>query len=123
MANIPIGGQIQVGSKTASVDAKYGPWASRAEAMEALGEEGMDAIVDGLTVGIIENGKTVEYWWQGGTELEHLVKKNDSLNRHETTQLVSEEVTRQVQAHDQAVNDIHYADSVDENEYPDVVIL
>lgn len=75
MANIAIGKQLQLGKKVASLDAKYGPYASREAAYDALGPENMDVIAQGLTVGIIENGEIVEYWWQGGTSLSNLVKK------------------------------------------------
>ena len=75
MTYIPIGNQIQLGRKTASIDAKYGPYASLQAAQEILGENGMDVITVGLTVGIVEDGNIVEYWWQGGTALSNLVKK------------------------------------------------
>lgn len=76
MANIPLGGQIQVSRKVASVDAKYGPYASKQAAQDALGAGGMGVIAVGLTVGIIEGSKIVEYWWQGGTTIEHLMMKS-----------------------------------------------
>lgn len=81
--NISLGGKIQVGAAVANVDAKYGPYNSKNAAYNALGEGGMDVIAEGLTIGIIENGRIVEYWWQGGTSLSNLVKKgggSESLN-------------------------------------------
>jgi hypothetical protein len=78
MGNLPIGNQLQLGRKVASLDAKYGPYNSLNDAQHALGENGMDVIAVGLTVGIIEEGKVVEYWWQGGTDVAHLVKKVDT---------------------------------------------
>lgn len=77
MANIPVNDRIFVGKKVASIDPKYGPWESIDEAYDALGPENMDVLALGLTVGIIEDGKIVEYWFQGGTEKENLIKKNN----------------------------------------------
>jgi len=79
MANVPIGGQIQLGAPKANIDAKYGPYASKQDAVDALGEEGMDVICNGLTVGIIEDNKITEYWFQGGVTINHLVKKSSGL--------------------------------------------
>lgn len=79
---IPLGGQIQVGAAIPSIDAKYGPYASKQDAIDALGEEGADVICNGLTIGVIEDNKIVEYWFQGGVTINHLVKKggNDGEN-------------------------------------------
>lgn len=76
---IPLGGPIQVGASIPSVDAKYGPYASKQDAMDALGEDGMDVICIGLTVGIIENNQVVEFWFQGGATINHLVRKSNDL--------------------------------------------
>lgn len=77
---IPLGGPIQVGASIPSVDAKYGPYASKQDAMDALGEDGMDVICIGLTIGIIEDNNIVEYWFQGGTSITNLVKKGNDDN-------------------------------------------
>ena len=47
--------------------------------MDALGDNGKDVIVQGLTVGIIENGLIVEYWFRGGTDVGHLVQKESDM--------------------------------------------
>jgi len=78
MTSIPVGGPIQVGAHIASIDAKYGPYATKQAAIEALGENGMDVIADGLTVGIIEEGKIVEYWFQGGVTEAYLLRKSSA---------------------------------------------
>jgi hypothetical protein len=76
---IPLGGPIQVGASIPNIDVKYGPYTSKQDVIDTLGEEGMDVITQGLTVGIIENKLIVEYWFQGGTDIEHLVKKRSDI--------------------------------------------
>lgn len=77
MANIKICDELQIGKKSPNIDARYGPWPSRQKVIEVLGREGWDTIAEGLTVGIVQNNKVVEYWFQGGTDLDHLVLKNN----------------------------------------------
>lgn len=79
MENIPIGLQLGMSKPAASIDARYGPYASKQAVMDALGENGKDVIVQGLTVGIIENGLIVEYWFRGGTDVGHLVQKESDV--------------------------------------------
>lgn len=73
--NIPIGKPFLLSQAIASIDGKYGPYNDKDEAIAALGDDGFAVICEGLTVGIIENDKIVEYWFRGGTDKEHLVKK------------------------------------------------
>lgn len=77
MKNIPISGQLAISRKTASIDARYGPYNSKAEVMEELGPNKMDVLAEGITVGIrdSETNEIVEYWFKGGTTINHLVKK------------------------------------------------
>lgn len=75
MANVNITNAIKSSEARASIDAKYGPYASVAAAHAALGEEGSDVAAVGLTVGIMDGGSVVEYWYQGGTTQAHLVPK------------------------------------------------
>lgn len=75
MANIKICDELQIGKESANIDARYGPWQSKGEAVTTLSKWG--TIAKGLTVGIIENNKIVEYWFQGGTDLDHLILKNN----------------------------------------------
>ena len=77
MAKIPIGDQIAMSLPAANIDARYGPYESKQEVMDALGENGMDVIAEGITVGIIENNEIVEYWFHEGTDIDHLIKKVD----------------------------------------------
>ena len=77
MANVTnIGKPILLGSIVPNIDSKYGPYNSKDAAIAALGMNGQDCICVGLTVGIIENNKIVEYWFQGGTSEENLIKKS-----------------------------------------------
>ena len=78
--SIAIGEQIQVGGiKVPDIDANYGPFASREDAFARLGTTGRNVITVGLTVGIREGDRIVEYWWQGGTALENLIMKSSTI--------------------------------------------
>ena len=61
--------------KQPNIAESYGPYASILEAHEALSEDQLNVI--GMTVGIEDSiTHTIEeYWYQGGTEQENLVKK------------------------------------------------
>lgn len=69
---------IYVKEAAPNVDFKYGPFASKREAVNKLFEWG--ALCEGLTVGITTNGKTEDYQFQGGIDEAHLVKKNAADN-------------------------------------------
>jgi len=75
MAITTIGGSINSTAVLPNLDYKYGPYNSLQEAYDALGPEGADKLVIGLTVGIIQNGEITEYWFRDGTDLEDLVLK------------------------------------------------
>jgi hypothetical protein len=55
----------------ANIDERYGPYSSISEAL--AGTTGTREL--GLTVGIIEKGEVVEYWFKSGIEDKYLVKK------------------------------------------------
>jgi hypothetical protein len=55
------------------LDAKRGPWASTAEACANIPINRRD---QGLTVGIINAGSIVEYWWKDGVEDSDLILKS-----------------------------------------------
>ena len=80
MANTTILERIKSSGRFASVDAKWGPYTSVAAAHAKLGEDGDDVAVIGLTVGVIEGNKIVEYWYQGGTALSNLTRKTVSVD-------------------------------------------
>ena len=56
-----------------SIDHRYGPYASPEAAHTALTRDEQEAV--GLTVGIVDGDTITEYWYQGGTTLQHLVPK------------------------------------------------
>lgn len=68
-----------------NVDAKYGPYTSREEALRII-DSGLRAV--GLTIGIINSQEKIidEYWFQGGILDEHLVikTKNGDSKKFET---------------------------------------
>ena len=75
MGNLSInnGGIVTNKEGMPSIDFRYGPYASLSAAHAALSADGLCAI--GLTVGIINDNKIEEYWYQQGIELSDLVKK------------------------------------------------
>lgn len=79
MAEVNVMGRIKLNQAVANLDAKYGPYTSKEQAYETLGVNNMDVLAEGLTVGIIEGGKIVEYWFQGGIALENLVRKSTKI--------------------------------------------
>ena len=70
-----ISGQIYSRSNVASINQTYGPYESVEEAHETLAATGDNVV--GLTVGILDpvTGKVEDYWYYGGTSMEHLVVK------------------------------------------------
>ena len=70
------------GTRFPNVDALYGPYDSKYEAWVALStptETGATALTVGKTVGIKENGKIVEYWFERNcTSMNDLVVKVNS---------------------------------------------
>lgn len=77
MANLAInnGGVSTNKGGLPSIDLRYGPYASVADAYAQLGPDGDDVITPGLTVGIITGSTVVEYWFNGGVTQAHLVVK------------------------------------------------
>jgi hypothetical protein len=73
MANISK--PLNQGFAAPSMVANYGPYESVPLAHAALVEDGLNVV--GMTVGIEDNvNHTIkEYWYQGGTTQQHLVKK------------------------------------------------
>lgn len=77
MANLAInnGGVSTNKGGLPSIDLRYGPWASVADAYAHLGPDGDDVITPGLTVGILSGSTVTEYWFNGGVDQAHLVPK------------------------------------------------
>ena len=68
--------QIDVRSKCANIDILYGPYDSIGAACTAIIPARR---VIGRTVGIIDNGSILEYWWKSGLEDSDLVQKVEQL--------------------------------------------
>lgn len=67
---------IDVRSRCANIDYLYGPYNSMEEACQAIIQSRRTI---GRTVGIVDNGSILEYWWKSGTEDEDLVQKVEQL--------------------------------------------
>ena len=73
----PLVNRVGVTNPYANVDARYGPWNTRNDALTSF------ATVlrkEGLTLGIVESGKVVEYWYRDGVENTNLVLKTPDIN-------------------------------------------
>jgi hypothetical protein len=77
--------QIVQTFKKANIAATYGPYNNLSEAHAALSLSELNVI--GMTVGIQSGNELVEYWYQGGTELENLVPKLPQNNQDNSTNL------------------------------------
>jgi hypothetical protein len=76
MGTFNVMNRIRVGEQCANIDAFYGPYNSIEEACTRVTARRRAL---GRTVGIIENGKVVEYWWDSGTTDQDLVLKVENL--------------------------------------------
>lgn len=74
MATFNLGNKILITNPAANVDSKYGPHTTFASASAATA----NLREVGLTVGIIESGSVVEYWYKSGITDNDLVKKQTS---------------------------------------------
>ena len=73
----PLVNRVGVTNPYANVDARYGPWNTRNDALTSF------ATVlrkEGLTLGIVESGKVVEYWYRDGILDSNLVLKTPDIN-------------------------------------------
>lgn len=59
-----LGNQISLKNKNSNIDRDYGPYEGKS--LTEIGQLLKDTIQIGKTIGVIENGKVVEYWWQEG---------------------------------------------------------
>lgn len=78
--SVNVGATIYNNEASPNIDYKYGPYHSVEEAYEWLGEDNLDAIAVGLTVGIKTGNGIEEYWFKNGTTLADLVKKEPDLS-------------------------------------------
>jgi hypothetical protein len=85
MATFNLSNKIQIVNPSANVDSHYGTYASLSDAYigvpEILREKGK-------TVGILESGSVVEYWWKSGITDIDLVKKETSVHISGTTNTI-----------------------------------
>lgn len=70
-----LGNQITLKNVNSNIDRDYGPYEDKTltEIVELL----KDTIQIGKTIGVIEEGKIVEYWWQKVTDGFEFVKKQN----------------------------------------------
>ena len=73
----PLVNRVGVTNPYAAVDARYGPWSTRNDALTSF-NVGLRS--QGLTLGIIESGKVVEYWYRDGVLDSNLVLKTPDIN-------------------------------------------
>lgn len=86
-SSIQLGRNIVVNEPCPDIDFRYGPYNSVAEAENWI-DRHLRAI--GLTVGIIEDGEIVEYWFKSDTM--HLVKKlNDGENLYSPSESIPDD--------------------------------
>jgi len=68
----PLVNKVRITNPAAQLDARYGPWSSRNDALTAFPSVLRD---QGLTLGILEGGKVAEYWYREGITDNDLVLK------------------------------------------------
>lgn len=73
----PLVNRVGVTNPYAAVDARYGPWNTRNDALTSF-NAGLRS--QGLTVGIIESEKVVEYWYRDGVSDENLILKSSGID-------------------------------------------
>lgn len=104
MAVASLANRVQVNTTCGNNDALYGPYTSTKEALESI----PSALIDGngaigRTIGVIENGKVVEYWWQPVDGGYGFVKKgaveivvDDELNADSTNPVQNKVITEEI---------------------------
>ena len=69
---------LEVRGEYSNIDFLYGPYNSKSEACNKIN---INVRKVGLTVGIIEQGSVVEYWWRDATDNKSLILKNSSKDK------------------------------------------
>ena len=69
---------LEVRGEYSNIDFLYGPYNSKSEACNKIN---INVRKVGLTVGIIEQGSVVEYWWRDATDNKSLILKNPSKDK------------------------------------------
>lgn len=70
-----LGNQITLKNKNSNIDRDYGPYEGKT--LEEIATLLTDTIQIGKTIGVIESGKVVEYWWQPEGDGYTFVKKGE----------------------------------------------
>lgn len=70
-----LGNQITLKNVNSNVDRDYGPYEGKS--LSEIAELLKDTIQIGKTIGVIEEGKIVEYWWQKVSDGFEFVKKQN----------------------------------------------
>lgn len=73
----PLVNRIGVTNPYSNVDGRYGPWSTRNDALTSF-NAGLRS--QGLTLGIIESGRVVEYWYRDGISDANLILKTPDIN-------------------------------------------
>ena len=73
----PLVNRVGLTNPYAAVDARYGPWSTRNDALTSF-NAGLRS--QGLTLGIIESEKVVEYWYRDGVLDTNLILKSPDIN-------------------------------------------
>lgn len=71
---------LEVRGEYSNIDFLYGPYASLEKACQEVDQRVRRV---GLTVGIVEQGSVVEYWWRDATDDDSLILKNPSKEKVE----------------------------------------
>lgn len=71
-----LGNQITLKNKNSNIDRDYGPYENKT--LEEIAEELKDTLQIGKTIGVIESGKVVEYWWQNKVNNIKFIVASDS---------------------------------------------
>lgn len=71
---------LEVRGEYSNIDFLYGPYNSKSEACNKVN---INVRRKGLTVGIVEQGSVVEYWWRDATDDDSLILKNPSKEKVE----------------------------------------
>lgn len=72
-----LGNQITLKNVNSNIDRDYGPYEDKT--LTEIADLLKDTIQIGKTIGVIEEGKIVEYWWQKeGGGFEFVLKQNSS---------------------------------------------
>lgn len=79
LGSFNLGNQITLKNVNSNVDRDYGPYENKT--LDEIANLLKDTIQIGKTIGLIEGGKIVEYWWQNtGIKYEFVKKQPEKIN-------------------------------------------